>query len=189
MYWHADWVWLAWVQVWYCVGKRPWCLQSGCLSMMTSSNGNIFCVTGPLWGEFIGDRWIPLTKTSDTELWCFLWCRWFETLSGSLWRHCNVNMEAKLTLQWRHNERYGALNHRQLACLFNSLFMLTWKNISGPPLLSIVREIHRWPMDSLHKGPVARKALPCFEAIINTYVYNHDATRQTDQRSLRRWNM
>ena len=41
--------------------------------MMTWSNENIFCVTGPLWGEFTGDRWIPLTKVSDAELWCFLW--------------------------------------------------------------------------------------------------------------------
>ena len=29
---------------------------------MTSSNGNIFRVTGPLCGEFTGDRWIPRTK-------------------------------------------------------------------------------------------------------------------------------
>ena len=29
------------------------------LSMMTSSNGNIFCVTGPLYGEFTGHRWNP----------------------------------------------------------------------------------------------------------------------------------
>ena len=42
-------------------------------SMMTSSNGNIFRVTGPLCGEFTGHRWIPLTKASDVELWCFLW--------------------------------------------------------------------------------------------------------------------
>ena len=40
---------------------------------MTSSNGNIFCVTGPLWGESTGHRWIPLTKASDMELSCFLW--------------------------------------------------------------------------------------------------------------------
>ena len=26
-----------------------------------------------LWGESTGDRWIPLTKASDAELWCFLW--------------------------------------------------------------------------------------------------------------------
>ena len=41
--------------------------------MMTSSNGNIFHVTGPLCGEFTGDRWLPHTKASDVELWCFLW--------------------------------------------------------------------------------------------------------------------
>ena len=40
---------------------------------MTSSNGNIFRVTGPLWGEFTGNRWIPITKAIDAELWCFLW--------------------------------------------------------------------------------------------------------------------
>ena len=47
-------------------------------------------------------RWIPRTKASDAELWCFFdlrlnkrlskqswgWC--FETLSRPLWRHCNV---------------------------------------------------------------------------------------------------
>ena len=42
-------------------------------AMMTSSNGNIFRVTGPLCWEFTGPRWIPRTKASDAELWCFLW--------------------------------------------------------------------------------------------------------------------
>ena len=40
--------------------------------MMSSSNGNIFRVTGHLCGEFTGLRWIPRTKASDAELWCFL---------------------------------------------------------------------------------------------------------------------
>ena len=40
--------------------------------MMTSSNGNMFRVTDHLCGEFTGDRWIPRTKASDAELWCFL---------------------------------------------------------------------------------------------------------------------
>ena len=69
--------------------------------MMTSSNGNIFRVTGPLCGEFTGHRGIPRTKASDAELWCFLdlrlnkrlnkqsWGRWSETPSRPLWRHCN----------------------------------------------------------------------------------------------------
>ena len=72
------------------------------LFMMTSSNGNIFSVTGHLCGEFTGPRWIPHTKASDAELWCFFdlclnkrlrkqsrgW--WFETLSWPLWRHRNI---------------------------------------------------------------------------------------------------
>ena len=37
------------------------------LIMMTSSNGNIFRVTGHLCGEFTGPRWIPHTKTSDAN--------------------------------------------------------------------------------------------------------------------------
>ena len=41
--------------------------------MMTSSNGSIFRVTGHLCGEFTGHRWIPRTKATDAELWCFLW--------------------------------------------------------------------------------------------------------------------
>ena len=32
--------------------------------MMTSSNGNIFRITGHLCGEFTGHRWIPLTKVT-----------------------------------------------------------------------------------------------------------------------------
>ena len=46
-------------------------------TMMTSSNGSVFRVTGLLWGESTGQQWIPLTKASDAELWCFLWiCAW-----------------------------------------------------------------------------------------------------------------
>ena len=40
-------------------------------TMMTSTNENIFRVTGLLYGEFTGPWWIPSTKASDAELWCF----------------------------------------------------------------------------------------------------------------------
>ena len=42
-------------------------------AIMTSSNGNIFRVTGPFGGESTCHRWIPLTKASDGEFWCLLW--------------------------------------------------------------------------------------------------------------------
>ena len=63
---------------------------------------NIFRVTGPLCVRgATSHRWIPLTKASDAELWCFLWSapewwskqlrrRWFETPSRSLWRRCDI---------------------------------------------------------------------------------------------------
>ena len=68
--------------------------------MMTSSNGNPFHVTGLLSGEFTGHQWIPLTKASDVELWCFLWsapenllCKWsrrrWSEMPSHLSRHCN----------------------------------------------------------------------------------------------------
>ena len=67
---------------------------------MTSSNGNIFCVTGPLCvspvtGEFPSPR--PVTRSFDVFFDLRLskrmskqWRRrWFDTPSHSLWRHCN----------------------------------------------------------------------------------------------------
>ena len=66
--------------------------------MMTSSNGNIFRVTGHLCGEFTGPRWQrPVTRSFDvffdlrpnkrlSKQW---WGWWFETQSYPLWRHCN----------------------------------------------------------------------------------------------------
>ena len=32
-----------------------------------------FHVTSPLWGESTGQRWIPLTKAIDVDIWCSLW--------------------------------------------------------------------------------------------------------------------
>ena len=57
--------------------------EVGCY-MMTSSNGNIFCVSGPLWGEFTGHRWILLTKASDAELWCFVWSALEQTVEQTI---------------------------------------------------------------------------------------------------------
>ena len=71
--------------------------------MMTSSNADIFRVTGHLCEEFTGLQWIPRTKASDAEFDVFFdlrlnqrlskqsWGWWFETLLCPLWRHCNVS--------------------------------------------------------------------------------------------------
>ena len=70
-------------------------------TMMTSSNWNIFRVTGPLCGEFTGPGDFPaqrpVTRSFDVFFHLRLnkrlskqsWGWWFETLSCPLWRHSN----------------------------------------------------------------------------------------------------
>ena len=51
---------------------------------MTSPNGNIFHITGPLWGESTGHRWVPLTKASAQTLIFSLICAWTNGWSNNL---------------------------------------------------------------------------------------------------------
>ena len=68
--------------------------QNGQLSfviMMTSSNGNIFLTTGPLWGETTGlgvflVLYLRVNKRLNTQLKGL----WFESRWRSLWRHGNA---------------------------------------------------------------------------------------------------
>ena len=75
---------------------------TGPFTMMTSSNGTIFRVTGPLCGEFTGPCEFPTQRPVTRSFDVFFdrrlnkrlsnqpWGRWFETPSWSLWR-CNEN--------------------------------------------------------------------------------------------------
>ena len=72
-------------------------------NMMTSSNGNIFCITGPLYGEFTGPSEFPTQRPVTLSFDVYFdphlnkrlskqwWGWWFETPSWSLWRQCNDN--------------------------------------------------------------------------------------------------
>ena len=89
--------------------------------MMTSSNGNLFRVTGPMCGEFTGPGEFPtqrpVTRSFDVPFDLRLnkrlskqpWGWWFETLSWSLWRHCNgTMMSLRLLLTcWRKRDAAG----------------------------------------------------------------------------------
>ena len=52
--------------------------------MTTLSNGNIFRITGPLFGESTGHWGIPLTKVSDAKLWCDLWSAAEQTVNQTV---------------------------------------------------------------------------------------------------------
>ena len=211
--------------------------------MMTSSKGSIFRVSGHLCGEWTGPRWIPLKKSSDAELWCFLWfagdlrryrahydvtlmpsCKittpyfyrrvyslphnggfalllWFDAdgnyphLSGlihnywenhaiaptvpviSPWRiQVNTQWEYKMlvahnlyprhgnALQWRHNECDGVSNHSIVCTTICS--GSDQKIHQSSASLAFVRGIHRWPVNSPHKGPVTRNMFPFDDVIM-----------------------
>ena len=88
--------WLIFKSLW--PSAFTWIHRSG---MMTSSNGNIFRVTGPLCGEFIGPGEFPPQKPVTRSFDVFLdlrlnkrlskqwWGWWFETSSWSSLRQCN----------------------------------------------------------------------------------------------------
>ena len=81
----------------------PWHMHTvSYFVMMTSSNGSIFRVTGPSWGESTAHWWFPSQKPVTRIFDVFFDRRlnkrlskqsrrwWFETPSRSLWRHCHV---------------------------------------------------------------------------------------------------
>ena len=136
--------------------------------MMTSSNGNIFRVTGLLCGEFTGEfpTQRPVARSFDVFFDLRLnkrlskqpWGWWFETPSWSLWRQCNGFILSVL-LRWLVT---GSWWHQQME--------------SFPRYWSFVRGIHRSPVNSPHKGKWGA-ALRFFliRAWTNSWVYNRDA--------------
>ena len=90
--------------------------------MITSSNGNIFRVTGHLCGEFTGHWWIPRTKVSDARgalmfplicTWINSWANdreaWFEAPSLTSWHQRNApaqntaDSKFVLGIRWGNN--------------------------------------------------------------------------------------
>ena len=85
--------------------------------MMTSSNGNIFRFTGPLWEESIGHRWVHRTKSSDAEFWCFLFiCAWINGWAnnrdaGDLRRHrADYDVTVMVSMYHSGNAKYRIPN-------------------------------------------------------------------------------
>ena len=86
----------------------PW-LQS----MMTSSKRNIFRVTGPLWGESTGHRWIShKSQWCRTVMFCLI-CTWTNGWANNrgacdLRRHCAHYDVIVMFLPFISTGRYGS---------------------------------------------------------------------------------
>ena len=107
--------------------------------MMTSSNGNIFRVTGPLCGEFTGPGEFPAQRPMTRSFDVFFdlrlnkrlskqpWGWWFETPAWSLWRHRNafytmytVNISLLMTYHHKkpcHQRSCTAIVQRKILCM------------------------------------------------------------------------
>ena len=68
------------------------------MRLMTSSNGNIFRVTGILCGEFTGRRWIPARRPVTRSFEVFIDLRLNELSKESLWRHIYGTMKREALL-------------------------------------------------------------------------------------------
>ena len=80
-------------------------------------------------------------------------------------RFQNIGVEISCLITMVSHERHVVSNHRSFNCLFNSLCGSTSNKHQIPHYWSFVRVIHRWPVNSSHKGPVTRKKLP-FDNVI-----------------------
>ena len=118
---------------------------------MTSSNENIFRVTGPLWGESIGHLWFPLTKASDVELWCFLWSTPEQTVEQTiqtpvLWDTIALIMTSlwcKMSLQYRR-AMWIILNLILRVNLLDLVKLQFWAHIYTETEMSFWRNFHHW---------------------------------------------
>ena len=81
------------------------------------------------------------------------------------------NLFSCMALEWRHNESDGVSNHRCLDCLLSRLFKRRSKKKQSSALLAFVRGIHRWQVNSLHKGLVTRKMFPFDYVVMEIVVF------------------
>ena len=90
-------------------------------NMMTSSNGIIFRITGPLCGEFTGHRWIPRTKASEAEFRYFLW--------SAGWINGWVNNREAGDLRRNHAHYDGIVMMSDVWTISFRLFHCHWVNL------------------------------------------------------------
>ena len=106
-----------------------------------------------------------------------IWDAHVTSLSGC-WRKFEHNRHRKriavsihhflqCSLQWRHNERGGVSNHQPHDCLLNIYWGADQRKYQSSASLPFLKEIHRRPVNSPHKGTVTRKMFPFDDVIVS----------------------
>ena len=77
----------------------------------------------------------------------------------------NHHVFCSLSFQRRHNEHHGVSNHQPHYCTQPFIQAQIRENTKAS--LAFVRGIHRWPVNSPHKGPVTRKVFSFDDVIMS----------------------
>ena len=90
------WILFAWILHWTVASTRWWCHQMETFFMLLAHTS---------------DGWIPLTKASDAELWCFIWSAPGQAVEQTI--EMLLIWDASRSLWYHFNECYwyGALTH------------------------------------------------------------------------------
>ena len=103
------------------------------------------------------------------------WCWRFETLSWSLWRHCNASkvqwcpalmfsLQLPRTICQHYNDTIVDVMTSQIASLtiiYSTVYSGSdQRKHQSSASLVFVRGFHRWPLNSPQKWPVTRKMFP-----------------------------
>ena len=85
-----------------------------------------------------------------------------------------MSSNAEFSLQWRHNGRDGVSTHQPHDCLLNPLFRRRSKKTSQLRITGLCARNSpvRWPVNSPHNWPVARKMCPLDDVIIWSLLCN-----------------
>ena len=91
----------------------------------------------------------------------------------------NHNVDWTGALLWRHNERDGDSNQRPPDCLLNSLIRSNSKKTPKIRVTGLCEvTVHRWPVNSPHKGTVTRKIFPFDDVIMFIAVWRYPDNSQ-----------
>ena len=110
------------------------------------------------WQHYYGCLWQVLKRRDSPKT----ICHGFENSRDLVVRRPRFSKP----LCWCHNERDSVSNHQPHDCLLKRLFRRRSKEHQSSASLVFVRGIHRWPVNSPHKGPVTRKMLPFDDVIM-----------------------
>ena len=156
---------------------------------MKSSNGNLFRVTGLLWGESTGHRWIPLTKpvTRSFEVFFDLRLnkrlsnqsrrRWFETPLRSLWGHMSAPNVVILIITL-YEQSYKVKSG--IAIIWDAWSIYTLYH--GCPTMTVVRSWTKWfhlcEMSCLLGSGLLLWEMPSWHSLSNLKWYKYPFTKK-----------